>query len=368
MAIGFGPKFIEITMKMRTWMVVGAGILLVGIGFWIYARRTPRPEVQRNSLLSSMPTDASAIIYADVAEFRGSPFAAQLYRWLPRREVDPEYTQFLEATGFDYERDLNRVALALINHVPDGATALALADGHFDMNKIRAYALQSGKREWHGAREIFFIPGGTSSRSLSFTFFGKDRMALTNGPDLAGVLTTSASRMDAQEWQKRFNRLAGSPLFVVLRRDRAGGPSLLPLAPGGFQSPQLSVLLAKLPWITLAGKPGPSGLAVIVEGECPEESTQRQLEELLKGVLLLAQAGLQSPQIRQQLNPQTRDAYLELLQGAEVSRIDRGETKSVRLILGVTPKFLEAVRTTPALPAPATRPPQGQKPPPRPKR
>lgn len=355
-------------MKTRAWIAVAAGILLVSIGFWGYARWSPKPEVQRNSLLSSMPTDASVILYANVREFRGSPFAAQLYGWLPRPEMDPEYTQFLQATGFDYERDLNRVAFALISNGHDGTTALALADGRFDVNKIRAYALQSGTREWHGAREIFFMPGAVRRRSLSFTFLRKDRIALTNGPDLAALLTTSPSRMDAQEWQKRFDRLAGSPLFVVLRQDAASGVLLLPQAPGGFESPQLATLLAKLPWITLAGKPGSGGLQVIAEGECPEENTERQLEDLLKGLLLLAQAGLQGPKIRQQLDPQTRDAYLQLVQGTEVSRIDRGETKSVRLIFGVTPKLLEAARTAPVPPAPANQPARRQGHPSAPKR
>ena len=348
-AVGLRPNVMGGSMKTRGWMVVGAGILLAGIGFWGYARWSPKPEFQRNSLLASMPVNASTIIFADVGEFRGSPFAAQLRGWVPRQEADPEYTQFLQATGFDYERDLNHVALALIRNGRDNTSVFALADGRFDANKIRAYALQSGTREWQGAREIFSVPGGASRPSLSFTFLRKDRIALTNGPDLAALLTASPSRMDAREWQERFDRLAGSPLFVVIRREGASG-SLLP----GFESSQLSTLLAKLPWITLAGKPGSGGLEVIAEGECPEETTQRQLEDFLKGVLLLAQAGLAGPKIRQQLDPQTRDAYLELLQGAEVSRIDRGETKAVRLIFEVTPKFLEAVRTLPLLPSPQT--------------
>jgi hypothetical protein len=331
-----------ISMTTRGWMAVAAGLLLAGLGFWGYARWSPKPEFQRNSLLASLPVNASTIVFADVGEFRGSPFAAQLRGWVPQQEADPEYTQFLQAT-----------ALALIRNGRDHATVFALADGRFDASKIRAYALQSGTHEWQGAREIFSVPGGANRRRLSFTFLRKDRIALTNGPDLAALLTASPSRMDAREWQERFHRLAGSPLFVVIRQEASGG-SLLPEPPVGFQSPQLSTLLAKVPWITLAGKPSSGGLEVIAEGECPEEATQRQLEDLLKGVLLLAQAGLAGPKIRRQLDPQTRDAYLELLQGAEVSRIDRGETKAVRLIFEVTPKFLEAVRTVRVLPSPQT--------------
>jgi hypothetical protein len=39
-----------------------------------------------------------------------------------------------------------------------------------------------------------------------------------------------------------------------------------------------------------------------------------------------------------------RETYLEMLKSADVRQIDRGETKSVRLIFDLTPKFLEAAR------------------------
>ena len=82
-----------------------------------------------------------------------------------------------------------------------------------------------------------------------------------------------------------------------------------------------------------------------MEGECPADAAARQLSDLLNGVLILAQAGLNGPQVRQQLDPRAREAYLEVLKGAAISRIDRGETKSVRLVFDVTPKFLAAART-----------------------
>ena len=96
------------------------------------------------------------------------------------------------------------------------------------------------------------------------------------------------------------------------------------------------------------------------------DGTVRQLSDLLNGVILLAQAGLNDPKARQQLDPAAREAYLELLKNADVSKLDRGNTKSVRVILEITPKLLEAARTAPpATPEAApTKPPNkvaGQK-------
>ena len=133
-------------------------------------------------------------------------------------------------------------------------------------------------------------------------------------------------------------------------RRRSQAAALAQRAPGGWQSPQLSTLLDQLQWITIAGKPEGDRLQVVTEGECRVDTPQRaSWPTCLNGVLLLAQAGLNGPQVRQQLDPQAREAYLEMLKSADVSRIDRGETKSVRLVIDITPKFLQAARA--AVPA-----------------
>jgi len=64
--------------------------------------------------------------------------------------------------------------------------------------------------------------------------------------------------------------------------------------------------------------------------------------DMMNGVVILAQAGLNDAKTRQQLDPAARQAYLELLKNSDVSKIDRGDTKSVRLVFEITPEFLEA--------------------------
>jgi hypothetical protein len=113
-------------------------------------------------------------------------------------------------------------------------------------------------------------------------------------------------------------------------------------------------LLNQLQWISLAGKPEQGALRIVAEGECANEQTSRQLSDLLSGTLILAQAGLNGPQTRHELDPRLRDAYLEMIKGADVSRIDRGDTKSVRLVFDITSKFLSAVsNAVPAAPVAA---------------
>jgi hypothetical protein len=338
-----------------------AVVVLCGVvAFYAYQRSIHDGSTARAAILAAMPAGTTAIVYADFAELRNSAFTSALYSWAPRPAIDPDYAQFLRDTSFDYERDLDRVAIAAIKHA-QATEFFAIASGRFDQVKITTYASQSGTREKRGGREIFSVavnswstnpaPPNSSAapaspRRISFTFLRKDRIALTDSPDLVTLLSQPQT---GQDWRDRFQRLAGSPVFAVIRQDAAAGSALATRAPGGWQSPQLAALLDQLQWITIAGKPENDRLRVVTEGECSAGPAAGQLADILKGVLLLAQAGLNGPQVRQQLDPQVREAYLEMLRSADVSRTDRGETKSVRLVFDVTPKLLQAAGAVPAV-------------------
>jgi hypothetical protein len=99
-----------------------------------------------------------------------------------------------------------------------------------------------------------------------------------------------------------------------------------------------------LQWISIAGKPEGEQLRMVSEGECLSAAASSQLRDFLQGVLLLAENGLNDPKLRQQMDREERDAYLEILKSADIQKIDRGEWKSVRLVLEITPKFLDVVR------------------------
>jgi hypothetical protein len=345
-------------MTRRYWTLGTATILLAGclVGLDAYRRLHDAGSSSRTAVLAAMPPDSSAVVFADFTDLRGTPFAAEFYNWIPKTQADADYTQFSRETGFVYERDLDRVAMAFIKSERD-SKLFALAIGRFDRQKIEAYAARSGSRENRGGREILSVPLSDTTRKISFAFVSKDTIALTDASDIAPFLASVPNSADARNWREHFTRVAGSPMFAVIRQDSEAGSALASRAPGGFQSPQLSALLDQLQWITLAGKPQDNALRVVAEGECASEQTTRQLADMLNGVLLMAQAGLNGPRTRQQLDPRIREAYLELVKGADVSRLDRGESKSVRVVFDVTPKMLAtATLAMRAAPTPAAAP------------
>ena len=180
---------------------------------------------------------------------------------------------------------------------------------------------------------------------------------------LQNAKTRNAKTPALSEWQAKFERVAGSPAFSVIRgdalKDYLGAPDtskdLARRATGGLSSPQLSSLLAQLQWITIAGKPDHDKLRVVADGESLDDANAKQLADVLNGIVLLARAGLGTVRNQQQIGAPTRQNYLALLKSVEVSRIDRGETKSVRLMFDVTPSLLNSAPSlSPPLP-PATR-------------
>lgn len=343
-------------MPNRKWLIGLLVVLAISLAatFFYFQYRSNDPLAARNEMLARMPVNGSAVVFLDLAALRASPFLEQLFAWAPRPAPDADYAQFVQATGFNYERDLDRVAIGVF-HAADRSCILVIANGRFDRQKISAYLQRSGKPAVRNGATIFSIaPTGAAGASF-LTFLREDQIAWTNDPS-ADALFWQRDPF-AAEWRERFGRLSGTPAFAVIRQDSGAAAALAQQAPGGFRSPQLAALLAQLQWISVGAKPDGNLLRVVADGECDSETTMRQLSEFLNGILLLAQGGLNGADTRKKLDPQLREGYLELLQSAEVQKVDRGTSKSVRVVFDVTPKLLEAVRAAekPASPpTPAT--------------
>jgi hypothetical protein len=331
-----------------------AGALLLAVAFVLYFVWFKAALPGREAALSLMPGSAQTVLFIDLSDLRKSPFFAELVAWAPKPALDPDYDQFCRDAGFDYEKDLDRIAVALEKH---GAQQIffAVANGRFDPKKIKDYAAKSGSVQKQAGTEIFSLPVTGSSERISFTFLRNDLIAFTNSADLPSFLKRPKTSESA-DWHARFERVAGTPFFVILRNDgiaeamgsQPGAQSLAQRATGGLTSPQLSSLLTQLRWISIAAKPQDDRLRIIAEGEGSEERNARQLADLLNGVVLLARAGLGGARTQQQIGTTTRDAYLELLKSVDVSRVDRGDAKSVRLMFDATPQLLKS--------APSSRP------------
>jgi hypothetical protein len=322
-------------------LLVFALLLFASFGYQHYWHSNDSTS-SRGDLLSLMPPDSSAVGFLDLTELRSSPFLQQLLSWTPKVAPDSDYAQFIQATGFDYERDLDRVALAF-HRQAQSPSVFAVAEGGFDRKKIEAYAGRFGSLKTADGKTLFSVPISGSERKVYFTFLRDDRIAWANDSSYFFQRPPNAS---PQGWREHLSRVAGTPIFAVLQQDSVPA-SAIAMAPGGFRSPQLATLLGQLQWISISGKPDGNLLRVVAEGESLTETTTHQLKDLLNGLVVMAEVGLNDAKTRKQLDPESRQGYLDLLQSADIQLLDRGTSKSVRVVFEMTPKLLSAPAPTP---------------------
>jgi len=324
------------TKKISLALGVAAAIVVALLLLYVSRKN---PNSARAELLYFVPADATSVVFVDLDQLRISPLLATLYSWAPHPAEDSDYTQFVADTGFNYERDLAQVFIVVSNQGSTSNT-LVLAEGKFERKKIEAYLDRNSPPTQQGNLKVFRIPASMRDKSIFFSFLSDRRIAIADSENLAALVSPATKESVHAEWQTRFDRLAGSPLFAVIRQDPTVQTAL------ASQSPQLAMLISQLPWITLAGKPEGNLLRVVAEGESSSDAMASQLSEFLQGIQLLAQNGLNDPKLRQRMNPEERGAYLELLKGTQIDKIGRGDSKSVRVVLPIAPQFLKIVATS----------------------
>jgi hypothetical protein len=354
-----GELFLQFMQSRKSLAIIFASLAILCAAIFAYRHWRAKDALSvRLEMLGQLPADTDAIFFLDFDTLRSSPFLAQILAWAPQSSQDPDYAQFVKETGFDYERDLDRIAIA-ISPAGAGSNYFLEAEGRFDRKKIEAYVGKYGKLQNVSGRMFFGVPlgsatssnstagnstagnskPGNSGKTVYLTFLREDRVALSSTP-LA--LTVSApQKISSEEWREHFRRLAGAPIFGIFFQES----SLLNYAQqttGGYRSPQLAALLAQLEWLTIAAKPEGDVMRVVADGESSSETVVRQLQEMLGGIALLARAGLNEPRTRKDVDPQVREAMVGLLDSADIQKMDRGTSKSVRVSFIVTPKLLEA--------------------------
>jgi hypothetical protein len=117
-----------------------------------------------------LPREAGSIVSADFARLRALGLIGGK-QW----NFESEYAEFVAATGFDFERDLDHVLLYL-----NPAQNIYLASGRFAWEKLRRYALQQNGKCVDRACSV---PSSQAGKFLSFYPLGQNAIALALATD-----------------------------------------------------------------------------------------------------------------------------------------------------------------------------------------
>lgn len=328
----------------RAWIaiavLVGAAVLAAAV--YVYRLHGPLPGSSAGTapdILSQLPPGAPAVAYIDVAALRklkDSPLAAVLGLSNTDPHADQEYKQFVRDTGFDYSRDLDRAAIAFwpANLPAPSSTAsqspvVAIGDGRFDQQKIKAYALRSGKVLSRSTQTLYEVPG---SPPVAFQFLSSSRIVLASGTGAENLLAPLSSLRRDPEMQSRIDRVAGSPIFAVARTDNLPASFY-----GNLKSaPQFEALARSVKGLTLAGQPDGNLIHVTLDAECDSMTDAMKFATFLDGFRILGAVALADPKTRRQMTPEQFSLLEALINQAKVTPQDRW----VRLTVDITAAML----------------------------
>ena len=157
----------------RTLLVVAAVLLMLAVA--IFLRSKAPPEAAR------LLPESDGILFINL-----KPMRSFLKKDLQPPHRVPEYQQFVDATGIDWERDLDQVAVALHRmpdpNGPNGPVAYSMVmvgklTGQRLNNWLETHA---SSRESYAGHTIYSVP--SEGRTVRVAQIGYDMLAISNTP------------------------------------------------------------------------------------------------------------------------------------------------------------------------------------------
>ena len=218
-------------MRIRRTLPILLTVLLIAavLTLVVQLRKHAPPEAAR------LLPGADGFLYVNLQWMRRANVSGNL----PQVSHDPEYEQFIQATGFQFERDLDEAAFAI--HYPTAMRAGAAAEpprfsevfvGKFRGEQLNSYLKKlSQSVDNYRSIDIYNIP--LENRTLRVAILGVDTVAASNAVDplvIRGIVDRS--------------RKLASPF---------GGPAFL-------RQYYKEVPIASLAWTIFRVQPSPAGM------------------------------------------------------------------------------------------------------------
>jgi hypothetical protein len=327
-------------VKRKVLVVLTLLVICIGAASWWYVNARAADAEFPSDALALLPGDSSIVVYANMAALRGEPLVQKLAAMAPAVQPGTDYAAFIAATGFQYERDLDRVVLAS-SSAPAAQTPpahfVAIADGRFDQMKIEAYAQRTGKMQQQNGHAVFSTPGAAPGQVTAFTFLNPGRIAIGNSADVSTLLAEHSPTAPDAALQEQISRVAGSPIFLVAKAQT--------IMPAAGRATGLSTPLNGLRWVNLAARPDGNNMLLSAEGACDTPEQAKQIASTLELLRGLMRGMLNDPKNSAGMPPEAVQAVTQMFQTAQIS----SDAARVRLLVNLDTAIFNAA------PAPAGR-------------
>ena len=326
--------------RTRYFLIGSCLVVVVGLCTGLvayYNGAAPTGVAARLPELAYLPSDASAVAYADVKDIMASEFRQRL------REVLPTGTgkdRLMAETGIDVEHDIDSVLAGLNRGAQDPQNAVILIRGRFDIPRIESLAAEHGAvtEQYKGKKILLAPPSGmanpaTTGPAIAFLEPGllalgrqADLHAAIDAPGEPGSITTNTQLMDLVTSAGQSGNA-----WVVGRFDALAAQPAMPA--------QIRAQIPPVDWFAISADID-RGVRGTIRAETRDEQAGDQLRSLINGGISAARMfGGADPRLTQLLNGVTA----------------AGTGKTVQLTFALGPETLDMLKG--ALPQVPSAPP-----------
>jgi hypothetical protein len=273
----------------KTFLIVAAILVLLALA--IFLRSKAPPEAAR------LLPESDGIIYVNL-----KPIRTFFRKSLKPPDRVPEYQQFVDATGVDWEQDLDQVAIALHRmpdpNGPNGPVAYSMVlVGKLTGNKLNAWLdAHATSRETYAGKTVYSV--ASENRTVRVAQIGYDMIAVSNTPTAeqihsiidrhrtAALPFAGSSLLERHYHDVPLLSLAWGVGQIGLPFSASGGISIF-----GFTLPlqRDSTIIASLsPALPVPGSLG--ALRLRVEDIAPNEDAAEREQASLQMILTLARS------------------------------------------------------------------------------
>ena len=246
-------------MANNTGLKLLAAGILVATGSFLWYRQSQAADSFK--LVQMLPRETGVVVYVDLAALR----SAGLLSALNHASEEPDYRKFVEQSGFDYNRDLQAVAVSFVNGEEFGA-----ARGKFDWTKLSAYAAAQGGS---CKDSLCSLPASKPEYYISFYPLRTNVLAIAVSRD-----RTAASKIDPPRGSSVFLE-TGAVAISATGAEFEPGKNLPPGAQA-FLSPLSKAL--RVSFYVSQATGGSKGLELRLDAECPSPESAAELVKQLR--------------------------------------------------------------------------------------
>jgi hypothetical protein len=276
------------TKKTRLFLLIAAGVLVVGLGTGLIASYIGLPALALGGAdgpdeLQYIPSDATVVAYANVRDVMNSELRQKVRQMRP--EGERKQDDFEQQTGIDIENDIDEI-VAAVTAAAEPQNALIIARGRFDEVRIEGLIREHGGQavNYHGTR-LLTHAGERKHGDMAVAFIEPGLVALGSAPSVRQAIDrkrggpNTANITTNDEVMGLVRDIDDGNAWAVGRFDAIAKSARLPREVAG-QLPPIN-------WFAASGHVN-GGVRGLLRAEAHDEAAAQNLRDVVRGFMALA--------------------------------------------------------------------------------